>query len=67
MTYDEFITKVDVTYAKLGEEWRYGQTYWSVLSFHRPEIAEAIRGTLLDPYQKEIVSQALTDFIISRW
>lgn len=67
MTYEEFLERVNRNYAKLGEEWRYGQAYFVVLMTYRPDIAELIRGTLLDSFHKDIISQALTDFIISRW
>jgi hypothetical protein len=67
MTYEEFIAKVASNYEKLGEEWRYGQTFFNTLSSLRPDLAETIRGSLHDPYHKEIISEETHRFLSARW
>ena len=46
MTYEQFIAKVASNYEKLGNEWRYGQTFFNTMSAHRPDLAEMLRGSL---------------------
>jgi hypothetical protein len=67
MTYEEFLAKVLANHEKLGNEWRYGQTFFNTMSAHRPDIAEMLRGSLHDPFHKEVISQDTHNFISVRW
>lgn len=48
-------------------EWRVGQAHFNVLRATRPDLAERIRATAVDPfYSDEIVSEFL-DYVESLW
>lgn len=52
-------------------KWRYGQALFNALAYDRPEIAEALRGTVIDPFHittedSPTISKAW-QFIKERW
>lgn len=48
-------------------DWRAGQTYYNVLTEARPELAEKVRGSSIDPfYQDERIADFLV-FISDHW
>ena len=50
---------------RLNPSWRVGQAYFNVLHRHRPEVANAIRGTRIDPFH---LHDDLTDEVSEgRW
>ena len=51
MTLTDLVLMVKVA-GDENPEWRYGQTVFNVLQVYRPEMAESIRGTCLDPFYK---------------
>ena len=65
--YEEFLERVDKYHHQFKGTWRLGQTYFSVLSSLRSDIAEAIRGTLHDPFHKDKISEETEKFVKSRW
>jgi len=67
LTYEEFLEKVDRNHLTLGSEWRYGQTYFNTLSSMRPRLAEAIRGTIHDPFHRDSVSTTTHDYVYRLW
>ena len=50
MDVESYWSEVNSVYAEYRGAWRYGQTCFNVLHNHIPELAEAIRGTSLDPF-----------------
>jgi len=66
ISYEDFHQLVESTH-KTKPEWRYGQVYYNLLSYHRPDIANEIQGTLMDPFHKKEVSQYVINFIKSKW
>ena len=67
ISYQEFIDKVHSLHKKMNGSWRLGQTYFNVLSNCKPGIAESIRSTIHDPFNKEIISKELEQIVQSRW
>lgn len=67
VTYEEFLERVSKYHAEFQGSWRYGQTYFNVLSSVRPTLAEQLRGSLHDPFHKDRVSDATHDFVKSIW
>lgn len=69
MTYDEFHHMVVVTHVNqpVKGDLRLGQIYFNELCVVRPAIAEQIRGTMLDPFFKERITQVVSDFVRERW
>ena len=49
MTFDEFILAADRRYSSRSDE-RYGQAFFNELYKVRPELADEIRNTHLDPF-----------------
>lgn len=46
---------------------RYGQHWFNTLYAVRPDIADKIRATKLDPFHKDNVSHETLDFVITNW
>jgi hypothetical protein len=72
MTFDIFVTKVanihGVIRDKKGPS-RYGQTLFNVLQSVKPELAEELAGTKLDPSNKEgkDIKDETWEYIKSNW
>ena len=69
MTYDEFLSDVLNKYEtqpKKGDL-RLGQIFFNDLCVVRPAIAEQLRGSMLDPFYKERITQVTSDFVRERW
>jgi hypothetical protein len=51
MTYDQYLDEVKRIWSSTAHpEWRMGQTYFNVLYAIRPDLANRIRGSSLDPF-----------------
>jgi hypothetical protein len=46
---------------------RYGQHWFNRLYEVRPDLAGAIRGTRLDPFHEDNVSQELLSYVVANW
>jgi hypothetical protein len=67
ITYVEFMERVDKYHKQFQESWRYGQTYFNVLSSVRPNVAEQLRNTLHDPFHKDAVPEDTHKFVKTIW
>ena len=69
MTYDEFLARVHIEHMDqpVNGDLRLGQIFFNKLSDVRPAIAEEIRGTMLDPFFKQRITQVVSDFVRERW
>lgn len=68
-TYDEFLARVGTAFVN-NPSWRYGQTVFNVLHFHRPDIANNIRGSAFDPFYMDGTDPRLNrtlDYIKVSW
>jgi hypothetical protein len=66
ISYEDFDQLVKSTHES-KPEWKYGQVYYNLLSYHRPDIANQIQGTLMDPFHKTQVSLHTINFVKSKW
>lgn len=66
MTYDQFLEQVNLAHETQSEQ-RLGQIYFNLLSQVRPQIAEELRGSMLDPFFKHRITQVTNDFVSQRW
>lgn len=69
MTFQEFHARVLSIYQMqpVPGELRLGQVFFNELASIRPDIAEQIRGTMLDPFYKERITNAVGNFVRERW
>lgn len=66
MSLHEYLVRVQ--HLKNNEEsWRLGQTYFNVLYECRPDLANAIRGTSIDPFYVDELMPAFLSFVADRW
>lgn len=69
MTFQEFHARVLSIHQMqpVPGELRLGQVFFNELASIRPDIAEQIRGTMLDPFYKERITNAVGNFVRERW
>lgn len=65
-TFTQYLIQVSKT---LNEEthWRLGQTYFNVLYEMRPDIADKVRTTALDPYYSDSNIDDFLEWVITKW
>lgn len=69
MDYIDFVIDVTSKYNNPtnADGWRLGQAVFNRLAQVRPDIANKLRGTLLDPFYKNSVSTETWEFIHKNW
>lgn len=70
ISFNDFLADASIKFekwSKTDSSIRYGQVYFNLLSAARPDIAEALRGTMLDPFHKESVKPETHKFVESKW
>jgi hypothetical protein len=69
MTFDQFIDHVDTLYQTqaISGDLRIGQIFFNELLVIKPEVAEKIRGSMLDPFFKHRITQVTQDFVRANW
>lgn len=68
MNFEEFLHDVITQYEQRQDKSiRLGQLFFNELCVVRPSIAEEIRGSMLDPFFKERITQVTQDFVRDRW
>jgi hypothetical protein len=70
LSFNDFLADVSIKYEKWNKQdpsMRYGQVYFNLLSASRPDIAEIIRGTMLDPFHKDEVKSETHKVVESKW
>ena len=66
MTYTEFLSAVRTLRAG-NPDWRQGQTYFNALHRVRPDLAEKVRGSELDPFHSDDRIPGFLTFVSNRW
>jgi hypothetical protein len=66
MTREEYMMNALLQFEEYGG-WRMGQTHWNVLVEFRPELAERLHGTELDPFYSDNVIPQYLRFIFENW
>jgi hypothetical protein len=64
-TYEVFEQLVEKTFP--GDGSRYGKHWFNTLFSVRPDIANELRGTHLDPVNRDIISDELRSFTLNNW
>lgn len=71
MTYQEFEELVHRQFEQYEKEspgyLRIGQVYFNLLFDIRPDIAEYMRGSIIDPFFKHRITEVVRTFVIDRW
>lgn len=69
ISYTDFIADVSIKHEQLFRKfgWRYGQTYFNMLSQSKLEVARVIRGSELDPFFSEQVTELQHKIIEGLW
>lgn len=69
ISYTDFIADVSIRHEKLFRlfGWRYGQTYFNMLAQAKIDVANMIRGTDLDPFFNEEVTELQHKLIEGIW
>jgi hypothetical protein len=70
VSFNDFLADASIKFEKWSKQdpsWRYGQVYFNLLSTARPDIAGALRGTMLDPFHKTEVKPETHKFVESKW
>jgi hypothetical protein len=48
-------------------EWRKGQTYFNLLYDERPDVADRVRGTAVDPFHQDEKLPVFLDVVCGLW
>lgn len=67
MTYSQFVQHANAYYAHHKGEQRYGQAVFNYLYRVRPDLADRLRATNLDPFHKTSVPDIVWTFIANNW
>jgi hypothetical protein len=69
MNFDQFLNHIHELHSTqpVKGDLRLGQIFFNELCVVRPAIAEEIRGSMLDPFFKERITQVVSDFVRERW
>ena len=71
--YDAFhkhLSEYDPSHKNYNENvvvWRDGQLFFNLLSGINPRVAELLRGSLIDPFYRDEVSDKVWDFVMDKW
>ena len=47
--------------------WRQGQLFFNLLQSVNPRVAEFLRGSILDPFYRDEVSDKVWDLVMDKW
>lgn len=69
MNYDQFLAQVHKEHAEqpVKGDLRLGQIFFNKLCEIRPNIANELRGSMLDPFFKERITNVVSEFVRERW
>jgi hypothetical protein len=70
LSFNDFLADASIKFEKWHKQdptMKYGQVYFHLLSSSRPDIAESLRGTMLDPFHKDEVKGETHKFVESKW
>lgn len=68
VTYGQFVLAcLEYHRSSQGASQRLGQVVYNILSVVRPDVASQVRGTPLDPFYRDFVTDDVWEFIESKW
>ena len=68
--FHKHLSEYDRTHRNYNAElviWRQGQLFFNLLSGVNPRVAELLRGSFIDPFYRNKVSDKVWDFVIDNW
>lgn len=66
MTFADFLALATRTFDEKADL-RYGQHWFNTLYEVRPDIANKVRGSIFDPFHRDIVSDQAIMFVVDNW
>ena len=67
ITYGQFVLACLEYHRQGADDQRLGQAVYNFLSLVRPDIASQIRGTPLDPFYRDTLTDEVWEYIESKW
>jgi len=70
MSLDAFIHQVTINWTqqrKDDDTLRFGQVFFNTLHGYRPALADGLRGTPMDPFYKDALSNDTMEWLQERW
>lgn len=70
LSFNDFLADVSIQYERQKGDYphqRYGQMYFNMLAEVRPDIAERIQHSSLDPFYKDSADSLTHMFVESNW
>lgn len=70
ISFNDFLADASIQYEKQVKQdpsIRYGQIYFNLLHAARPDIANELRGSTLDPFHSNYVSDKTHIFVEHKW
>lgn len=70
ISFNDFLADASIQYEKMRKEIpsiRYGQVYFNLLTGARPDIANELRGSRLDPFHHDEVTTETHAFVEYKW
>ena len=68
--FHKHLSEYDRTHRNYNAElviWRQGQLFFNLLSGVNPRVAELLRGSIIDPFYRNKVSDKVWDFVMDNW
>ena len=66
MTFEQYVSASESCW-RSNHKWRRGQAFFNVLSVDRPDLAERIRATSLDPFYDDNGIAAFLEVVRTMW
>ena len=68
--FHKHLSEYDRTHRNYNAElviWRQGQLFFNLLSGVNPRVADLLRGSLIDPFYRDEVSDKVWDLVMDKW
>ena len=68
--FHKHLSEYDPSHRNYNKElvvWRQGQLFFNLLSGVNPRVAELLRGSFIDPFHRDKVSDKVWDFVMDKW
>jgi len=66
-SFDRFLADVSEVHRAAAPGLRYGQTFFNLLYAERPDLADELRGSNIDPFHFDTTTPGLLDWVERNW
>jgi hypothetical protein len=66
-SFDRFLADVSEVHRAAAPNLRYGQTFFNLLHAERPDLADELRGSEIDPFHFDRTTPGLLDWVERNW